>query len=302
MGIANQMSAFAQPMSGIMASLQKTQEMIDRVVRTPEIIAAANALTAFNERLNGILAPLRTPEWLEQANAIQARINEAVSPSIMAMSNWLTDHRQEIVAVNQALTAGIAQYAQIANAVSAQLPRIVEFLQTPSPLTDWIRDFDMSSVRFNGDCLVYDGIEYTQEELAVELEQEIYAYEQGNELKDRVVEFKSKLWLLFLVISLIWSLPEAQERAEWFAENVQKIVEMFEQNDVAVEVFAYTISESVPLRDAPSGDGKILKRLPIETVLRVLSDKPRWFEIEYTADDDTVIIGWVSKRSVEVGK
>jgi hypothetical protein len=203
------------------------------------------------------------------------------------------------------LTAGVTQYAQIANAVSAQLPRIAEFLQTSSLLTDWIRDFDMASIRFSGDCLVYDGIAYTQEELAAELDQEICAYEQVREkksLKDHADDFKAKIWVLLLVLNLIWSLPEAQERVDWFADNVPKIVERFEQSDIAIGVFAYTVSESTPLRGTPSGDGKILKRLPIETALKILSDKPRWFEIEYTIDDDTVIVGWVSKRSVEVGE
>ena len=53
------------------------------------------------------------------------------------------------------------------------------------------------------------------------------------------------------------------------------------------------------MREEASSTAARILYLPYDTPLEIIADIPRWYQVKYTKEDGTEIIGWISKISVE---
>ena len=173
--------------------------------------------------------------------------------------------------------------------------------------TYWTDYNDFPEIVFNEDegTFVFDGKSYSSQELSAKVDAEI------EEIRNQTQpisfdEIKRKYWLTIVICGLIWymlTLPPTIDNAiNWHRENGW-MSSLIGASSVAEEtnlcVYVWTISERTRLRDEPNAEGTIMRWLPIETELRVISDVPRWYEVEYTTKDGELLTGWVPKRYVE---
>jgi len=100
----------------------------------------------------------------------------------------------------------VAMIDKVAAEVTYLEPEIIEA----------VKDFDLEKVEVTDESVVIDGVEYTQDELAAELEKQIAeAKEPKKGLYDRVEGIKKEYYLLFLILTILMALPEIPEKIKF---------------------------------------------------------------------------------------
>jgi hypothetical protein len=257
---------------------------------------------------------------LDSINELQQSLNSIREPfsnikqQIADLKQPFSNMKRQITELMQPFSDMSRQVSEIMKPISTTMAmtdlsqHLLSVTRDMSTLKEWnriIADFDWSSISVNNGSIIYSGIEYSPEDIEQELLTEtaiLKTVRKKKSLKKLYEECKEKLWLVLFLLSLIISIPEIFQGIEWFSDKFENVFVEFNQTEDAFEFIVYTVVESTPLRAEPNGKGKIEKRLRIETELRIISDIPRWYEVEYTLEDGTKIIGWVSKRSVEISE
>ena len=91
------------------------------------------------------------------------------------------------------------------------------------------------------------------------------------------------------------TLPDVPEKIEFYCNTVAQIQEIYEEKSH----ICYTIKEQSILRKEANSTAARILYLPYDTPLEIIADIPRWYQVKYTKEDGTEIIGWISKISVE---
>lgn len=300
------------------------REMAERF-RKPEWLRQINEANALLSKISQVQSIWAQSEFALEYSTTTTRISEAIRPLLD------TQHRLNCILGNQQLmkningatrsqkyllaNSGLIQTVQEATAWyndKAPLFHGIEMLtllisdttlkavaNAQSNFANMVQGYNFSSLRYEEDTLIYDGREYTIDELDTELNNEIDIVEKHKTIPEKFEETKKKLWLLFLLIYIISAIPDVVEKANWYAEKIQTAISILDiQDETPTDIFAYITKDSAILRKSASPKSPQVSCLPYDTKLRVISDTPRWFEVEYIDNEGNSIIGWISKIGV----
>lgn len=76
------------------------------------------------------------------------------------------------------------------------------------------------------------------------------------------------------------------------------MISILSSQDTHAETFAYVIRDSAILRESADSKSPQIVRVLYDTKLRVISEVPRWVQVEYIDEEGNLLIGWISKISV----
>jgi hypothetical protein len=188
--------------------------------------------------------------------------------------------------------------SNLASALMATIPK----LDTGG--FEGFRDFDWNALSFDTSAgiLAYDGAEYSMDEI------EETAFQLSSDTVPNTDRSTKRPTLRNVIIALIFAIYTAPaqiaEATTWYKENVPGIIESLAQimgiEYTVEDVYVFVINErGTALRDEADAKAVKIFQLPFDSRLRVLSEVPRWREVEYLKEDGEVITGWVSKVSIE---
>ncbi|MBQ7784826.1 MAG: SH3 domain-containing protein [Clostridia bacterium] len=171
-----------------------------------------------------------------------------------------------------------------------------EVAQFEPEIIEAAKDFDLEKVEVTDESVVIGGVEYTQDELAAELEKQIDEVKESKKsLYDRVEGIKKEYYLLFLILTILMALPEIPEKLEFYKDAASEICEFVVQSYEKCQ----TIKENAKLRAEPTPQAPVLMTVPLHTRLEILESVPRWHQVKYIDQNQEELRAWVSKVSVE---
>ena len=223
------------------------------------------------------------------------------------------------LAVKPTILDGIAQMSSVATAVSPgmfaaadQVAKILQLYQFPSIVShmdtalsqlgsfdksifEAAQTYDFSGIEVRDDGVItFEGVEYGTEEITAELTAQIEIAKKPT-LREKFESFQQRIWLLLLVLNIIMFLPQVPETVDFYCDTVAQIQELYEERSH----ICFTIKERSILREEASSTAARILYLPYDTPLEIIADIPRWYQVKYTKEDGTEVIGWISKISVE---
>ena len=83
--------------------------------------------------------------------------------------------------------------------------------------------------------------------------------------------------------------------SEFYCDTVAQIQKLCEERSS----ICFTIKDRSVLREEVNSTATRILYLPYDTQLEIIADTPRWYQVKYTDEGGTEIIGWISKISVE---
>lgn len=255
---------------------------------TMRILEAAQPILDAQNKLNAILGNQQYMERVHETAQLQKDLfANSLIKAVQEATAWYNNN------------AMLFRSFETLMPVISDTPLMKTVADAQSNFAEMVRGFDFSSLSYGEGTLIYGGQEYTSDELSAELSNEIALVEKHKTVPERFEEAKKKFWLIFLIIYIISIIPDLADKADWYTEKIQTTISLFaSQEETSADVFAYVIKDSAVLRESASPKSPQIGYLLYDTKLRVISDVPRWFEVEYIDDAGNSIIGWISKISV----
>jgi hypothetical protein len=245
-----------------------------------------------------------------------------INNSLLSSANSILNILDSIGLLNQQLEhvhAPLEGFVGLLNETSARLSlfdNIKPFLSTnivseiprlDSNIFKSINRIDWNALSFNSDAsrFIYDGDEYEIaeiEETAQQLSSKTVATPTTNRANKLLNIVKVIIQIAFVLYT---TPPQIYEATIWYKENIPSIIEYLSQiaglEYATKDVYLFVVNErGTTLRSEPDANAAKVFYLPFDSQLRLLSEAPRWREVEYTKDDGEIIVGWVSKVSVDV--
>ena len=197
----------------------------------------------------------------------------------------------------------IEQYVSTINRIPNNLINELSQMST-------LADISSAIIADNG-TLTYNGVTYTQEEVAQELEVQTTDIIEGHPIIDK---FKHGLLIFMITIICIF-----KEKNKWltsiydvfneiqsnvndikdFDEFCRNITEFILEKIKDGPSKCYVIKEQAYLRSESNAKSKILKTLIYDTELEIIEVIPRWYHVKYIDEAGVEQEGWISKISVE---
>jgi|GEM_PF-6487489 len=167
-----------------------------------------------------------------------------------------------------------------------------------------LQSFDLGQIEVSEKGnLVYDGCEYSEDELTMELDSQIELINNPKTpktLKENFELLKRKIWLILLILHIYTVIPDFVDKTSWYKENIPNLTALFKNHDQEErEHCAYVIKEKAILRKNADPTSSRVAKLLYDTRLKIIADIPRWYEVVYEGEDGNVLRGWISKVSVE---
>lgn len=261
----------------------------ERATETMRILEAAQPMLETQNRLKDILGNQQYMQSIDIAARLQKDLfaNSDLMQAAQEAAAWYNNN------------AMLFHSFETLMPVISDIPLMKAVAAAQSNLVDMARGFDISLLSFGEGTLIYDGQEYTIDELGTELDNEIAIVEKHKTIPEKFEDAKKKFWLIVLIIYIVSVIPEVAEKVEWYTEKIQAAISILGlQEETSADVFAYVIKDSAVLRESANSKSPQIIRLLYDTKLQVISDIPRWYEVEYIDDEGNSVIGWISKISV----
>ncbi len=261
----------------------------ERATETMRILEAAQPMLETQNRLKDILGNQQYMQSIDKAARLQKDLfaNSDLMQTAQEVAAWYNNN------------AMLFHSFETLMPVISDIPLMKAVAAAQSNLVDMARGFDISLLSFGEGTLIYDGQEYTIDELGTELDNEIAIVEKHKTIPEKFEDAKKKFWLIVLIIYIVSVIPEVAEKVEWYTEKIQAAISILGlQEETSADVFAYVIKDSAVLRESANSKSPQIIRLLYDTKLQVISDIPRWYEVEYIDDEGNSVIGWISKISV----
>ncbi len=261
----------------------------DRATETMRILEAAQPMLETQNRLKDILGNQQYMQSIDIAARLQKDLfaNSELMQAAQEAAAWYNNN------------AMLFHSFETLMPVISDIPLMKAVAAAQSNFVDMARGFDISLLSFGEGTLIYDGQEYTIDELGTELDNEIAIVEKHKTIPEKFEDAKKKFWLIVLIIYIVSVIPEVAEKVEWYTEKIQAAISILGlQEETSADVFAYVIKDSAVLRESANSKSPQIIRLLYDTKLQVISDIPRWYEVEYIDDEGNSVIGWISKISV----
>lgn len=160
---------------------------------------------------------------------------------------------------------------------------------------------DISSAIFSDNgTLTYNGVTYTQEEVARELEVQIEDIIERKSIIDNLKEKYNLLKIIFKIFVIIFiviprNVSTLEDSPEFYRNKIEFVSEKIKDEPSK----CYVIKEQAYLRSESNAKSKILKTLIYDTELEIIEVIPRWYHVKYTDETGVEQEGWISKISVE---
>ena len=297
--------------SGATAALTKlvSDGALERIAKQDNTLqAVAKAVAEQTQKWERLFMTPTVTQTLERLQQIDAALidsvqsatkvlrSSAVQDSIAAVASFQRYYAPGAVAMANQMVKVMKMYQT--SSFASQVNSILEQLATfDTGLLEKAHQFDWSRVEIgDDDVITFDGVDYTPEELTAELSSEVaIAQKDKLTLREKVEWLEKKLWLLLMILNMLMTLPDVPEKIEFYCNTVAQIQEIYEEKSH----ICYTIKERSILREEASSTAARILYLPYDTPLEIIADIPRWYQVKYTKEDGTEIIGWISKISVE---
>lgn len=296
---------------------------IDSINKLQEMNRAFDEIYAVDERLLKITSPLQQlAEQIGNITRLPDGLTSGIEAAVMQMSGYVSGlnyNMAEVSKLGEALLPlkGMSLYSgnNINNLISGVAP-IIENIQTLLPEPQLLVD------AFNNTHFLekmneitayhshFDNIINSFVQPGV-LERAIWEYEQTADVEtvtssEEIAEFRDDLQGI-TVDNRNWQQKIADKVDKWKDKNpviwvfiVAIIIPLL------VSIFANIISGmiNVPkaaIKDEPSATGEVIYNITINQDVKIIDDTRYYYKVQYyNKEADTTIIGWVSKRSVEI--
>lgn len=182
-------------------------------------------------------------------------------------------------------------------ALTRQMEEMLPKLEEIDPrVFEVAQHFDMSAVEIEDDKLVFDGVEYTEEDLSREMNAQIEGLNSSEDaLYEKYELLKKKYWIPLLILWVFLNIPQWCDTIKWYVDKAEDAYEF------VVETYreCQTIKENAKLRAEPTPQAPVLMTVPLHTRLEILESVPRWHQVKYIDQNQEELRAWVSKVSVE---
>jgi hypothetical protein len=268
--------------------LLEYSSLFEMATESIRILEAARPMLEMQDRLKNILGNQQLLQSIDQASKLQKYLsdNAGFMRAAQETTRWYNDNAMLFRSIETLMP------------VISDAPLMRSIADAQSSLTEMVRGFDFSSISYGEETLIYDGQEYTSAELSVELNNEISLVETHKTFPEKLAELKNKLWLIFIIIQLLYNAPDVEEKVKYYTEKIETVISIFSSQVVYEDVFAYVIRDSAVLRETADSKSPQIVRLLYDTKLRVISEMPRWVQVEYIDGEGNSFIGWISKISI----
>lgn len=173
------------------------------------------------------------------------------------------------------------------------LPRLEEI---DSGVLEAVEGFDIGSVSVSESTVTFDGVEYTQEQLAQEVNAQMEEVSKGKvSLREKCEQLQKRFRILFTVLKMLMCLPAVVDTVELCNNVIVAIQETISERSR----ICFTIKERSILREEPSSKARRILTLPYDTPLEIVEIIPRWYQVKYTNEAGEETVAWISKISVE---
>lgn len=305
-GIQKAMSSFQSALKGAVPST--SMESITTAVKAIQFAMPAINKQSISGQQMTLKSALQISEALQSASA-------ALRP-LYEMKNSLQGlfGNQSLMEALQESSTWQRNITGILETVTPLLPKIdVQVFAKPllennktftSFLEKYAQDFDFDCLNIQDGALVYDGHEYSIGDLQQEFNDEIAAIENKQSLRERF-EKNNTLFVIGILIYLFLLFPQIDKVVPWYSEKYEALQAFVQSVSATMQqgLYVFTIKDITYLRMEPNVKSKILANIVYHTRLRVIStETSRWLKVEYTDEQGIVVIGWVSRVSVEMEK
>lgn len=154
-------------------------------------------------------------------------------------------------------------------------------------------DFAMSDIIYTEDKLVFEGIEYDEEELRAEYTKEIEELRQENPVE----KFKKKYWLIGLIFTVIIYIPQWSQTLDFYKDCPQKIEQFIKTTIWGEKIYLNVIKENAFIRDEANSRSTVIITVKYAEPLEVIDKVPYWYKVKYITEEKEYT-GWISKISV----
>lgn len=261
---------------------------LQSVTESVRIWEAAKPMLKMQDRLNGILGNQQILQGIDRAAQLQKGLfaNTGLMKAAQEATAWYNNNSMLFRSIEK-LTPILSNTHLMQSIADAQLN-----------FAEIVRGFDFDSISFGEDTLIYDGQEYTAAELSAELDNEITLVQTHKSVPELYDEFKKKYWVIAFIIFILLALPDVSDKIEYYTDKVKAVISILSSQDTHAETFAYVIRDIAILRESADSKSPQIVRVLYDTKLRVISEVPRWVQVEYIDEEGNLLIGWISKISV----
>jgi hypothetical protein len=309
-------------MSGMQKSVTSFQSALKAVVPTSSMDGMKATMQAIQLAMPAAHIQNQLPDIVGQQMTFQSALQltdtlrsvaESLRPMYEMQSGLLQLlGNQKLLGALQESHAWQQNLTGVLEAITPLLPKIdvqafaKPLLENNSALTSFLaeyaRNFNFDKLDIQDGALVYDGREYSIDDLQLEIDDEIEAVENKQSLREKT-DKNNGLFIIGVLISLFLLFPQIDEAIPWYAEKYEALQAYIQllSGIISQETYAFTIKEATYLRAKPNAKSQRITTVLYDTKLRIISsDTPRWLCVEYTDEQGTTIVGWVSKVSVEM--
>jgi hypothetical protein len=228
-------------------------------------------------------------------------IATAIQPALSGFLAWQNENELALqgigkvaILMNGSLTASMGSIAKIISEIDGDAFRAMNQV-------NWANlQFDVEN-----NSIIYADEVFSLDELNEDIAAIDAVGTTAAEKKITLTTLQKKFWILIVIFQLVFFVPDAAEKLEWFKNTIPKlldklIVDDTVNTDAAVtDVYVYVIKERAALREEPKSKSNKVFQLLYDSQLLIVSTVPRWIEVEYNTDSGETIRGWISKVSVE---
>ncbi|ACV61886.1 hypothetical protein Dtox_0999 [Desulfofarcimen acetoxidans DSM 771] len=259
---------------------------LQRATESIRIWEAAKPMLDMQDRLKDILGNQQLMQSINGAALLQKDLfaNTGLMKAAQEATAWYNSNSMLFRSI-ETLMPIISDTPLIKTIADAQLN-----------FAEMVRGFDFNFISFGEGTLIYDGHEYTSAELSMELDNEIVLVQTHKSIPERFEEFKKKYWVIPFIIFILLTLPDVSDKIEYYSEKIKAVISTLSPQHE--ETFAYVIRDSAVLRESADSKSPQLVRLLYDTKLQMISEMPRWVQVEYIDEQGNSFTGWISKISV----
>ena len=267
-------SEFSEQMANLIKPIAEFAEAYNR-----QMVAHAKPIVGFAEAYNRQMVALVKP-MAEFAEAYNRQMVALTKP----IAGFAEAYNRQIVNLDS-FKPILSRLSEITNAIDT----------IGLSIPDMIRQANFSSIAIREDGLYFEDEIVDSDELIAKLDSEIAKIKKSGKINSSFCRKSLSIVIYLLPILITWFFAMYPDTMRSLGESTSRSI----SSAIGAETHAFTINEKTLLREAPDGRADTLSEIPIETRLRVVSSAPRWYEVEYIAEDGSLIIGWVAKRNVD---
>lgn len=278
-------------------SLQEITEKYEKIFEPITLLnqeILSNSVYEISQSVSKIIEPTCNllPGYNLNINSPFERLNTV-------MQSHLQNHTIDIHKSFGCLSETLAMNVQVNN--TELINNITTVLESISNQSLTYMQSLISDISFNAlGNLVYDDVEYTNEDLEKELKSQIEDVQYEKPFKESDCEIKGKYGLLnflYKFISVIVTL-NALGYSLTGTDYISECKQLIEQAITGENKIVYVNKEKADLREEADSYSFKIGQVLYAVELEVIEDVPYWYKVKYIENDEEKT-GWIAKINVE---